>query len=182
MGENNRPDKGPRELDYENARFRVFRQRLTFPAFAKDLYIVSYGPRAAVVVEGPQGLLLTRQYRLMIDRVSWEIPWGRVEPGESLEQAAARECLEETGYECGGLSPLIDFQPGLDTVENPTRIFTAATFREVHAIPPDRTDAIERAWVPLGRCVEMAYAGEIADSLSIIAVLAYAGRSARAGA
>jgi 8-oxo-dGTP pyrophosphatase MutT (NUDIX family) len=33
-------------------------------------------------------------------------PGGRIEPGETIEQAARREVLEETGWELGGLKSL----------------------------------------------------------------------------
>lgn len=33
---------------------------------------------------------------------SWCTPGGKIEDGETPEQAAVRECLEETGYECKG--------------------------------------------------------------------------------
>src|SRR2546423_2139320 len=37
----------------------------------------------------------------------WAIPGGGLDPGESLEQAARREILEETGYCLGGLAPVL---------------------------------------------------------------------------
>jgi ADP-ribose pyrophosphatase YjhB (NUDIX family) len=49
------------------------------------------------------GTLVVRDGRVLLVRqrrpygVHWEIPSGYYEPGESLEQAAAREVLEETG-------------------------------------------------------------------------------------
>lgn len=48
--------------------------------------------------QGFWGFLMKFQSkRYTIMRIEWEIPAGRVEDGESKEEAARRECIEETG-------------------------------------------------------------------------------------
>ena len=43
-------------------------------------------------------VLLERQYRYAAGRRMWELPAGRVDPGENHLAAAKRELIEETGY------------------------------------------------------------------------------------
>lgn len=169
-----RPNVGPREIVYSNAYQQVYKVRVDLGSATKEVFVTDYGHRVGVVVEGPQGILLTRQYRHLIDRVSWEIPGGRVDQGEALETAARRECLEETGIRCGELQPLLAFQPGLDTLHNPTHLFYTRAFDAQSlqgAIHGDEVCGQE--WVSLDKCIAMISSGVIVDSLSVIALLSY---------
>ncbi len=138
-----------------------------FDGFEKEYRVMDSGQRAAVLVVRRGHFLFVRQYRLLINALSFEIPGGRVDEGESAAEAAARECFEETGVVCRDLRPLISFQPGLDTVKNPTYVFCAA------ADDTDSAASEKHVWLPAARGLEMIAQGQILDSLSMIALLAY---------
>ena len=55
------------------------------------------------------GVVLVRQFRPALEDFSLELPSGHIEKGESPEEAARRELLEETGYTAGKLEFLGEF-------------------------------------------------------------------------
>lgn len=94
--------------------------------------------------------------------------------GESLELAAQRECLEETGFLCRNLKPLLMFHPGLDALHNPTHLFHTCNFEHKGEInEADGSEVCGRSWVPLAQCLSMISSSVIVDSLSVIALLSY---------
>lgn len=168
------PVLGPRQVVYEDKYQQIYRVTADFGDFQKEYFVRDSGRRAGVVVVRDESVLLVRQYRLLIDRLSWEIPGGKVDEGESLESAATRECLEETGIACSDLKPLISFHPGLDTVHNPTSIFYCKNHVQQSVVAFNPQEVIAHEWVPLSRCVEMIFAQQaIVDSFSIVGLLSY---------
>jgi ADP-ribose pyrophosphatase len=60
--------------------------------------IVRHAPCVVLVPFQDDGrVVLIRQYRPSVKRDLWELPAGSIDPGESPDAAAARECEEEVG-------------------------------------------------------------------------------------
>src|SRR5215467_10676378 len=71
--------------------------------------IVQHGGSAVVMpVDDRKRVLLVKQYRLPARRYMWELPAGRVDPGETPLQAARRELTEETGCKARRLKKLVE--------------------------------------------------------------------------
>lgn len=156
------------EIVYQDRNQTISRVTAHFDGFSKEYFVSDHGQRVAVLVVRGNDALLVRQYRLLINGLSYEIPGGRADEGETLEAAAARECLEESGVRCWNLKPLISYQAALDIWKNYTHTFLSEDCEEVLASDSDR-----RVWIPLSRCIEMVFTQQIVDSLSIVALLAY---------
>src|SRR5947209_8496211 len=98
---------------------------------------------AGTVVHDPgRGLLLLWRHRFITDSWGWEIPAGRIEPGESPIDAAAREALEETGWQPGRLRPLVEYQPTNGLSDQVFHIYLADGATEVG--PPSDPGESER--------------------------------------
>lgn len=69
-----------------------------------SLRLVDYVAMLAITEEGR--VLVIRQYRPAVERYTLELPSGMMDAGESPEETARRELLEETGYEAGDVKQL----------------------------------------------------------------------------
>jgi 8-oxo-dGTP diphosphatase len=81
----------------------------------------------------------------------WNVPGGKIQGGESDEEAAARECLEETGILPAGLreaGKLEFYFPESDAWDNTCTVFTAERFSG--ALVPESEECTAE-WVPLDK-------------------------------
>src|SRR5262249_33696037 len=63
-----------------------------------EIALVRHSPSVVLIPVRKDGrIVLVKQYRHALKRDVWELPAGSVDAGESVEQAAARECEEEIG-------------------------------------------------------------------------------------
>jgi ADP-ribose pyrophosphatase len=151
-----------------------------FGGFSKDYYVVHFGPRVGVVALHDEKLLLVRQYRFLVNGLSWEIPGGKVEPDETPEVAGARECLEETGVTCRNLKRLVAYYPGLDNVENRTTLLCTEDVLQPAKFASNAAEVEDIAWIPFGECLQMVFAEKILDALTVVGILSYAAHRAAA--
>jgi 8-oxo-dGTP pyrophosphatase MutT (NUDIX family) len=127
-------------------------------------------PAAGVVVADERGVLLLYRHRFITGTWGWEIPAGRVEQGEELEQAAAREVLEETGWRPGPLRHLYGCHPTNGISDMRFEIFAADGASYVEE-PSDPSESSKVEWVPVDKVRELVRGGGIPDGLSLTALL-----------
>ncbi|MEJ5254154.1 MAG: NUDIX domain-containing protein [Acidimicrobiales bacterium] len=130
----------------------------------------STAPAVGVIMHEPErGVLLMWRHRFITDSWGWEIPAGRVDHGESLEEAAAREALEETGWRPGPLEPLVRWFPTNGLSDQTFAAYLAAGAQHVGE-PSDPSEAERIEWFPVARVVELMAAGQVTDGLSLTAL------------
>ena len=125
-----------------------------------------------VVHDRDRGVLLLWRHRFITDTWGWEIPAGGMNPGETPEQAAVRETLEETGWQPGSLRPLVRFNPTNGISDHTFHTFIADGATHVGE-PTDAGESERIEWVPVDEVRRIVRDNEMLDGLSLTAV-AYA--------
>ena len=137
-----------------------------------DLEVVRHPGAAAVVPLKDDGtVILIRQFRHAAGGFIYEIPAGKLDPGEDPRVCAARELEEEVGY-CAGRFDLL------------SSIFTAPGFTDevIHIYKAtrltrgrqqlDRDEVLEVIEMPLVEAIRMIETGAIRDAKSIVGLQA----------
>jgi ADP-ribose pyrophosphatase len=93
------------------------------------------GYTAIVAVTDDGWIPLVRQYRPAVETHVLELPSGAIDPGESPDEAARRELLEETGCESRDLIPLGRLHVDSGRFETQQWAFFASDARVVETVP-----------------------------------------------
>jgi ADP-ribose pyrophosphatase len=123
--------------------------------------------------EDPQ-LILIRQYRYAAERTIYEIPAGRLDPGETPLECATRELLEETGCTAERVEPLTTIYTTPGFTDERIHLFMATGLTRGES-KLESDEFIEVVALPLSEVLQMIERGEIVDGKTLIAILFAAG-------
>lgn len=125
------------------------------------------GSAVMMAVDEKKRILLVRQYRLPAERYLWELPAGRLDPGETALQAAKRELREETGCMARKWTKLVTFFASPGYVQERMTIYRAEELTQGEATPMD-DERIEAKWFTRKEMDAMIRSGKIQDAKTMI--------------
>ena len=131
-----------------------------------------------VTTEGK--IVLVRQYRHGSRSITYEIPGGLVDPGETPAEAAARETLEETGYGGGTWHPIGVVNPNPALFGNRCHTFAALGVSPLRPVLNSGTEETVVEVVDRARVEALVASGGI-DHALVIAALFFFERYEREG-
>ncbi|WP_174515097.1 NUDIX hydrolase [Streptacidiphilus albus] len=157
---------------YENPWLRINLADVELPNGRHlDHYLMRLRPVAlATCVNEDDEVLLLWRHRFITDTWGWELAAGVVEAGESLEAAAAREMLEETGWRPGPLKHLLTVEPSNGLTDALHHVYWSESAEYV-GHPEDDFESERREWVPLARVPEMVAKGDVRSANAVAALL-----------
>lgn len=168
------------EVVFEGPLFRVLRDRLVEPSGREGLrdVIRHHGSVVILAIDKAKSkkdpwIVIERQYRHAAGRFLWELPAGKLEPGEDALLGAQRELEEETGYRAKKWKPLVEYYPSPGFLGESMKVFVAEGLVAGDAHPED-DEQIEFRLVKLSELVKLIEGGAILDGKTLSCVLLYA--------
>lgn len=167
------PERIERKAIYESDYVCLYADKVKLPdGFIIEKYHQIHYPHEAVsivVFNENDEVLLIQSKRYTVMRLEWEIPAGRMEDGETKEDAARRECREETGCTVKDLKFLCTQNPANGMSDCTCHVFAAKVQTECMRF--DQNEVKTKKWISRETALEMLKNNETKDGVSILALL-----------
>lgn len=158
-----------RELVFQGRVISVALETVTMPDDRETrLEIVRHpGGAAVVALDDQERVCLLRQFRHAADGWLWELPAGKLDPGETPLTTARRELEEEAGVVASEWVDLgrMHSSPGVFT--EVIHLWMARELIE-HTHAHEHDELIEIHWLPLSQALDWCSDGEITDAKTLI--------------
>lgn len=162
----------PREIIHRGRKIQVAVDTSAGPdgqVIRRDM-ILHPGAVVILPVIDDDHICLLRNFRFVIGETLWEVPAGTLEPGEPIEEAAARELVEETGYTAKAWRNLGFLYASPGVMDEKLHLFVASELTPGPA-QPEADEELEPKVVAWKDALRMAFDGTIKDAKTITAIL-----------
>jgi len=160
---------------YEGKVFNLIVDEIEYPSGKRAIREVAEHPGGAVVLAMNQNreVLLVRQFRYPMRQFLYELPAGKLSPGEDPKDCAARELEEETGYRALSLQHLISIYTSPGFCSERLHIFLADSIESTGKGQQLEEGELHLTftWVPLEGAIGMIESGEIVDGKTICGIM-----------
>ncbi|PCI40721.1 MAG: ADP-ribose pyrophosphatase [Elusimicrobia bacterium] len=155
--------------------FHVDQVRLPDGKTAVREYVDHPGAVTIIPFVNAKTVVLVRQYRYAIGKITYELPAGKLSPREKPLVCARRELREETGYSARRMRRLLTFWPA-PAFSNESMFIYRAEGLSPGALDPDDDEFIDAVKIPFYKALDWVASGRIKDAKTIIGLLACAVR------
>jgi ADP-ribose pyrophosphatase len=165
---------------YEGKLFRVLQDHLIEPGGRESHRdVIRHNGSVVILAVDPSKrkkdpwVVVERQYRHAAGQFLWELPAGKLDPGEAALTGAIRELAEETGYQAKKWSALVEYFASPGFLGESMKVFLAEGLIAGDA-HPEADEEIDFRLVKLSDLLEMVDKGKIIDGKTLTTVLLYA--------
>ncbi len=150
---------------FDGVAIHLFRDEILLPNGNKGVREVIRHPGAVCVlpITKDGDVVFVNQFRYALNKVTLEVPAGKLEKGEDPKEAALRELSEETGLTANNIFPIGDLYTTPALIDEVIHMYIATDLiqGEQHL---DDDEFVNTLKMPLNEAVEKVMNGEIKDS------------------
>ena len=152
--------------------------------YYKDIYIMPTGNPAdyhfvkskgavmTIPLDDNNNFILTRQYRYLNKRESFEFPGGGKKPNLTYLDSARAELIEETGYDAGEIIEIGEFNPFNGVTDEICKVFLAKSLRYIGS-EQDESESIDNIILSRSSFIELIKSNAIWDGMTLAAFSIY---------
>ncbi len=157
---------------FDGVAIHLYKDEILLPDGNKSVREIIRHPGAVCVIPITDDgeIIFVNQFRYAFNKVTLEIPAGKLEKGEDHLEAALRELSEETGLSAKNVVPMGELYTNPALLDEIIYMYLATDLREGKQHLDDG-EFINTIKIPLKKAVEMVMNGEIRDSKTQVMIL-----------
>ena len=161
-----------RHLSYKVKNIKVYVDTIEKPSGrTTDRIVIEYPEAVGILpILDTNEIIIVKQYRYAIKQDLFELPAGKIDPGEEIQEALRRELEEETGYTSKSFQKLITIAPASSYSSEILHLFVAKNLSKIDT-PVDQDEIREVRIVSKETLMKQILENKIFDPLIALCLL-----------